>query len=131
MINFSPIQPLLLATIVAKSYDRKDFCQYHHQNGHDIEKCCSLKYKVEDLIDCKALSVDNFDGSGKKYVSPPNQNLQIYRNHLPTHDTNTISQASSMDFMYDSKMDDLNHVVNQMDNVVQYVSPHQSQTTSI
>ena len=35
MINFPPIQPLLLATIEARSFDPKDFCQCHHQNGHD------------------------------------------------------------------------------------------------
>ena len=48
-------------------------------------------------------------------------------NPLPTHDTNTIAQPSSMDIVYDSKMDDLNHVVNQVEHVVQSVSPPQSQ----
>ena len=75
MITLPHIQPLLLATIEARSFDPKDFCQCHHQNGHDTQKCYSLKYKVQDLIDSNALFVDDFDGSGNKYVSPPNQNL--------------------------------------------------------
>ena len=46
---------------------------------------------------------------------------------LPTHDTNIIDQPSSMDIMYDSKMDDLNHMVNQVEYVGQSISPPQSQ----
>ena len=49
--------------------------------------------------------------------------MAIYMNHLPTHDTNTIAHPSSIDIMYDSKMDDINHVANQVEHVVQYISP--------
>ena len=107
----------------AKSFDPKAFCQYHHQNGHDTEKCYSLKHKVWDLIDSNPLFVHTFDCSRNKYVSPPNQNLQIYTNPLPIHDTNAIIQPYSMDIVYDSNMDDLNHVVNQVEHLVQSVSP--------
>lgn len=109
--------------IASKYLDQNDFCQYHRQNGHDTKKCYSLKHKTQDLIDSNALSIDNLDGSGNKFVSPPSQNLQIYMNPLPMHDNNTIAQPSTMEIVYDSKMDNLNHVVNQVKHVGQYVSP--------
>ena len=87
MITLPPIQPLLPTMLASKSFDSKDLCQYHHQNGHDTKKCYSLKYRVQDLIDSDALYVDNFDGSVNKFVSPPNQNFQIYTNPLSTSDT--------------------------------------------
>ena len=71
MITLPPIFPLLLATMVAKSFDLKAF-SYHRQNGHDTKKCYSLKHIFWDLIDYNALSIDNFDGNGNKFVSPPN-----------------------------------------------------------
>ena len=101
MITLPPIQPLLPTTMASRSFDPKAFCQYHHQNGHDIEKFYSLKHKVQDLINSNALSIDNFDGSRNKKNSSPNQNFQIYTNALPTQDTNIISQPSSIDIMYD------------------------------
>ena len=75
MITLCPIQPILFATMVAKSFDLKSFRQYHCQNGHDTKKCYSLKHKVQDLIDSNALSIDNIVGSGNKFVSPLNQNI--------------------------------------------------------
>ena len=42
-------------------------------------------------------------------------------NPLPTHATNTIAQPSSMDIVYDSKMDDLNHIIYQVEHVFQSV----------
>ena len=113
--------------MTSKAFYLKAFFQYHHHNGHDTKKFYSLKRKVQDLIDSNALSIDNFDGNRNKFVSPPNQNLQIYMNPLPTPNTNTIAQPSSMDIVYDSKMDDLNHVVNQVEHVVQSISPPQPQ----
>lgn len=80
MITLPPILPLLPTTMASKSFDPKAFCQYHCQNGHDTKNYYSLKHKVQDLINSNALSVDNFDGTGNKYVSPPNQHLQIYKN---------------------------------------------------
>lgn len=56
--------------------------------------------------------------------------MKIYTNPLPTHDTNTIAQPSSMDIVYDSNMDDLNHVFNQVDHVLQSISPPQPQLQS-
>ena len=127
LITLPPSQPLLLSIMATKSFDLKVFYQYHFQNGHDIEKCYSLKYKAQDLINSNSLYIDNFDGSGNKYFFPPNQNFQIYMNPLPTHDTNTIAQPSSMNIVHDSKMDDLNHMVNQVDHVIPSISPPQSQ----
>ena len=66
---------------------------------------------------------------GTNHISP-NKNLQIYMNPLPTHDTNTIVQPFSVDIVYDSKMDDLNHIVNHVEHVVlsKLVSPPQPQS---
>lgn len=41
---------------------------------------------------------------------------------LSTHDTNVISQTSSMDIIYDSKMGNLNHIVC-WKKMVNYVLP--------
>ena len=48
-------------------------------------------------------------------------------NPLPMHDTNTIAQPSSMDIVYDSNIDDFNHMVNQVEHVAPSLSPPQSQ----
>ena len=121
MITLPPICPLLLIIMVSKYFVPKTFCQYHHENGHDTEKCYSLKYMVCDLIYSNDLSID---GSGNKSFSPPNHNPLI------AHDINVIAQPSSMDIVYDSKMNDLNHVVNQVEHVVQSISPLQPQLQS-
>ena len=113
--------------MTSKSFNLKSFCQYHRENGYDNKKCYSLKNKVQDLIDSNDLSIDNLDGSENKYVLPYNKNKYIYTNTLPLHDTNTIAQHYSMNIMYDSKTDELNHVVNQVEHVVQSISPPQSQ----
>ena len=46
MTTLPPIQLLLPTIMASKSFDFKAFCQYYYQNGHDTEKCYSLKHKV-------------------------------------------------------------------------------------
>lgn len=77
-----------------ESFDSKAFCQYHCQPSHDTKRCYSLKNTIQDLIDSNALSIDAYDSSGNKSIEPPNQNLQIYTNPLPSHSTNIITQPS-------------------------------------
>ena len=64
-------------------YNEEESYHFHHQKGHDTNKCRTLKNIVQDLIYNGKLEVDNL-------VTIPNQNLGIYQNPLPQHPTNSI-----------------------------------------
>lgn len=71
--------------ITSPYYDAKSFFQYHHQPSHDTEKFSSLRSKIQDLIDNNTIFMVGMNDKGKKFIAPPNQNLQIFNNPLPSH----------------------------------------------
>ena len=93
MITLPPIKKIDPAKMNSPYFDNKSFCQFHHQLGHDIEKCFSLKGKIQDLIDNNTISGVN--GKGNKSIAPPNQNLKIFTNPLPSHTSNVIETNDS------------------------------------
>ena len=73
-----------------------------------------MKNTIRDLIDSKAIYVDAQVSNMNKTIVSPNQNFQIYTNHLPSQSMNFINQPSSYDhhINYDEKIEEVNHVVN-------------------
>lgn len=56
-------------TVLPPGYDANSRCEFHYGAlGHSIENCKALKYKVQDLIDSKAITfVPNDQNLEKKY----------------------------------------------------------------
>lgn len=85
-----PINPIDTSKHLPPYHDPKAFCQYHHQPDHDTNKCYSLRSGIQDFIDNNIISVVGVNDKGNKSIAPPNQNLQIFTNPLPSHFTNVI-----------------------------------------
>ncbi|RDY10265.1 hypothetical protein CR513_05249, partial [Mucuna pruriens] len=80
MIAILPLKPL--EPPYPRSYDPNEKCDYHSRAvGHSIERCWSLKHKVQDLIEAGWLE---FKGN------EPN----ISTNPLPTHEGQSINTLS-------------------------------------
>lgn len=95
MLTLPLIKQIDPAKMKSPYFDNKSFCQFHRQPGHDTEKCFALKGKVQDLIDNNTISVSGVNDKGNKSVAPPNQNLQIFTDPLPSHTSNAIETNDS------------------------------------
>ncbi|GLJ39441.1 hypothetical protein SUGI_0805560 [Cryptomeria japonica] len=95
VLTLPPIEKIDPAKINSLYFDNKSFCQFHRQPGHDTEKCFSLKGKIQDLIDNNTISVSGVNDKGNTSVAPPNQNLKIFTDPLPSHTSNVIETNDS------------------------------------
>lgn len=43
-----------------KWFNEIEYCNYHHQKGHNTNKCCNLRNKVQELINKGELKVYNY-----------------------------------------------------------------------
>lgn len=90
VIKLPPIKPIEPYKAASPYFDNNSFYQFHHQLGHDTEKCFALKCKIQDLIDNNTISMTCVNAKGNKLVAPPNQKLKIFTNPLPSHTSNVI-----------------------------------------
>lgn len=78
---------------LAASYDVNARCEYHSGGvGHNTERCFSLKNKVQDLIDFKAIQFT------------PNNTPNVTQNPMPLHakpGVNAIERAENSDIVKD------------------------------
>ena len=95
VITLPPIKQIDLVKMNSPYFDNKSFCQFHRQPGHDTKKCFVLKGKIQDLIDNNAISVTGVNDKGNKSIAPPNQNLKIFTDPLPSHTSHVIKTNDS------------------------------------
>lgn len=115
VLNLPPIKPIDISKPFPPYHDPKAFCKYHHQPDHDTEKYYSLRSRIQDLIDNNTISIAGVNDIGKKYVAPPNQNLQIFTNPLPSHSTLMSLSMSILPFFSNDVGLQSNNMVNLID----------------
>nr|POF27536.1 hypothetical protein CFP56_19823 [Quercus suber] len=75
------IKPLDLGSYTSNTsspnYNASEYCQYHQNHGHSIDKCIHLRHDIEDLI------------QAGKIPKPPINLPNIKRNPFP--DYNVVS----------------------------------------
>ena len=60
------------------------FCGYHRGQGHKTCECQKLRDIIQDLVDKKAISFENFEEKRKTHVHTDNEKLGIYKCHSIT-----------------------------------------------
>ncbi|GLJ19066.1 hypothetical protein SUGI_0342280 [Cryptomeria japonica] len=116
VLTLPPIRQIDPAKITSPYFDNKAFCHFHRQPGHDTEKCFSLKGKIQDLIDNNTIFVSRVNDKGNTSVAPPNQNLQIFTDPLPSHTSHTSNAIEANDFSLSS-----DGLVSMTPNVINFV----------
>lgn len=111
MLKLPPINPVDTSKPFPFYHDPKAFCQYHRQPSHDTEKCYTLRGEIEDFIDNYTIFKFGVNDEVKKSVAPPNQNLQIFTNPLPSHSINVV-ESKSLSFSPNDLGIESNNVVN-------------------
>lgn len=67
--------------VLPLGYDANAHCEFHSDApGHSIENCKALKYKVQDLIDSKAITF------------APNE-PNVNNNHMPPHNKANVNMV--------------------------------------
>lgn len=85
MITLPIIKPPNPTKPLPPNFKSNAYCHYHRQNGHETKNCKHFKHLVQDLIDYGRLSIAGVNDHINKFVSPPNQNLQIFTNPMPKY----------------------------------------------
>lgn len=112
VMKLSPINPIDTSKPLPTTFDPKAFCQYHRQARHDTEKYYQLKHAIQDLVDSNTITVEGVNDKGNKSVSPPNQNVQIFTNPLPSHSANVVEPKCSNTIVPIEMCVEANNVVN-------------------
>lgn len=73
-----------------------------------------MRSKIQELIDNNTIAVADVNDKGNKSLSPPNQNLHIFIDPLPSHSTNAI-ETDHLAFSPNDVTIESNNVVNLVD----------------
>lgn len=112
VMKHHPIKPMDSSKPLLASFDPKAFFQYHRQVDHYSKKYYKLKHVIQDLIDSNTITMESVNDKGNKFVPPPNQNLQIFTNYLPSHSTNVVELKKPDYVTVDDMCVEANNVVN-------------------
>ncbi|XP_077239322.1 uncharacterized protein LOC143880324 [Tasmannia lanceolata] len=68
------------------TFQMKEFCDYHLRHGHATDKCLSLKYDIQDLIDMGLLDPQNLLSSGEASSFPDDHKPWFEQMKRKSHD---------------------------------------------
>ena len=65
--HLGPLEPRPPPSPLPKGYKSHEFCKYHQEPGHQIDKCINLRHAIQNMIDQQVITPPS-SASGKKRI---------------------------------------------------------------